>query len=82
MNTDTILVVGGTGEIGRQVARQLGADGYGVRLLVRNEERARAHLGPDFEYSAGDVDNPDAIERALEGCAGRDLVERRTGIWF
>jgi uncharacterized protein YbjT (DUF2867 family) len=67
---DTILIVGGTGEIGRPVARQLLADGYSVRLLVRNAERARARLGPDFEYSAGDIDNSDAIERALEGCKG------------
>ena len=70
MDTDTILIVGGTGEIGRPVARQLLADGYCVRLLVRNVERARARLGPGFEYSAGDVDDPDAIERALEGCTG------------
>ncbi len=70
MDTDTILVVGGTGEIGRPVAHQLLADGYSVRLLVRNAERARARLGSDFEYSAGDVDDPVTIERALEGCMG------------
>jgi uncharacterized protein YbjT (DUF2867 family) len=46
------------------------ADGYNVRLLVRNVERARARLGPDFGYSAGNVDDPDAVERALEGCVG------------
>lgn len=46
------------------------ADGYSVRLLVRNAERARARLGPDFEYSAGCVDDPDAVELALEGCMG------------
>jgi uncharacterized protein YbjT (DUF2867 family) len=67
---DTILVVGGTGEIGRPVAHRLLADGYSVRLLVRNVERARARLGPDFEYSVGNVDNPVMIERALEGCMG------------
>jgi uncharacterized protein YbjT (DUF2867 family) len=41
-----------------------------VRLLVRNAERARTRLGPDFEYSAGNVDDPDAVKRALEGCVG------------
>jgi len=71
VNTQTILVVGGTGMLGEQVARQLLRDGFEVRLLAREVERARALLGPDFEYFAGDVvDNPDAIERALEGCAG------------
>ena len=70
MNTQTILVVGGTGMLGEQVARQLLRDGFEVRLLARDVERATALLGSDFEYCAGDVDNPDAIERALEGCTG------------
>ena len=70
MSTQTILVVGGTGMLGEQVARQLLRDGFEVRLLARDVERAHALLGPDFEYFAGDVDNPDAIEHALEGCAG------------
>lgn len=70
MNTQTILVVGGTGMLGEQVARQLLRDGFEVRLLARDVERAHTLLGADFEYFAGDVDNPDAIERALEGCAG------------
>jgi uncharacterized protein YbjT (DUF2867 family) len=70
VNTQTILVVGGTGMLGEQVARQLLRDGFEVRLLAREVERATALLGPDFEYFAGDVDTPEAIERALEGCAG------------
>src|SRR5919206_1577017 len=70
MSTDTILVVGGTGMLGEQVTRQLLHDGFSVRLLARNVERARALLGPDFEYIAGDIDNSDAIEHALEGCVG------------
>ena len=70
MNTQTILVVGGTGMLGEQVARQLLRDGFKVRLLVRDAERARTLLGADFEYFVGDVDDSDAIEHALEGCAG------------
>ena len=70
MTSETVLVVGGTGEIGRPVARQLLADGYVVRLLARNVERARALLGSEFEYYAGNVDDSAAIERALDGCAG------------
>ncbi len=46
------------------------ADGCNVRLLVRNAERTRTRLGPDFQYSAGSVDDPDAVERLLEGCVG------------
>jgi uncharacterized protein YbjT (DUF2867 family) len=66
----TILVVGGTGMLGEQVAWQLLCEGFAVRLLARNVERARTLLGPNFEYFTGDVDDPDAIERALEGCTG------------
>lgn len=33
--TETVLVIGGTGELGASVARQLHRDGYRVRLLVR-----------------------------------------------
>ncbi len=70
MNTQTILIVGGTGMLGEQVARQLLRDAFEVRLLARDVGRARTLLGPDFEYRAGDVDDSDAIERALEDCAG------------
>ena len=70
MSSQTILVVGGTGIIGRPVARRLLQDGFGVRLLARDADRARASLGPDFEYFAGDVGDPAAVGRALDGCAG------------
>jgi uncharacterized protein YbjT (DUF2867 family) len=70
VNTQTILVVGGTGRLGEQVARQLLRDGFEVRLLARDVERARTLLGRDFDYFAGDVEDRDAIGRALEGCAG------------
>jgi nucleoside-diphosphate-sugar epimerase len=69
-SSETILFVGGTGELGKPVARQMLADGYSVRLLVRTPERARTLLGPEFEYFAGDVGDSTAIERALDGCAG------------
>ena len=65
-----ILVVGGTGLIGQPVARQLVHDGYDVRLLVRDLERARARLGPEFDYARGDVDDAASLERALHGCHG------------
>jgi nucleoside-diphosphate-sugar epimerase len=48
---DTILVVGGTGMLGEQVARQLHRDGFEVRVLARDVERARTLLGPDSSTS-------------------------------
>ncbi len=68
MQQDSILVIGGTGLLGQIVARQLRADGFHVRLMVRDVERARLQLGPDFAYVAGDVSDSDAIARALDGC--------------
>lgn len=70
MSEDTILVVGGTGLLGRAVAWRLRQDGFAVRLFARDPAQARAALGPDFEYRAGDVDDPAAVERALDDCAG------------
>jgi uncharacterized protein YbjT (DUF2867 family) len=36
--TETVLVIGGTGQLGAPVARQLRGDGYRVRLLVRTPQ--------------------------------------------
>ena len=33
--TETVLVIGGTGQLGAPVAQQLRRDGYRVRLLAR-----------------------------------------------
>jgi nucleoside-diphosphate-sugar epimerase len=52
MSTEnTILVGGGTGTLGEQVARQLLRDGFEVRVLARDVERARTLLGPDSNTS-------------------------------
>ncbi len=68
MSPETILVVGGTGMLGSHVAARLLADGFHVRVLARNPGRAAPK--PGFGYVAGDVGDPAAIERALDGCAG------------
>jgi NADH dehydrogenase len=66
----TILVVGGTGLLGQPVVHRLLADGYGVRVLSRSPDRARALLGEGCEVVRGDVDDPLSLEAALGGCAG------------
>ncbi len=50
------------------MARRMLQDGFTVRLLTRDPERARALFGPDFEYSVGNVGDAAAIERALQEC--------------
>jgi uncharacterized protein YbjT (DUF2867 family) len=63
-----ILVIGGTGMLGEPVARQLQADGFGVRVLSRNPEKARGRFAPPFEVAAGDVDDPASVSAALVSC--------------
>lgn len=66
----TILVVGATGMLGEPVARQLHRDGYAVRVLTRNPEKARVQLGDAFEFFRGDIENLSSLEKALDGCFG------------
>jgi NADH dehydrogenase len=65
-----ILVVGGTGMLGWPVARSLREDGYQVRVLARDVDKAREMFDESFEVVQGDVTAPDTLEPALEGCQG------------
>jgi uncharacterized protein YbjT (DUF2867 family) len=65
-----ILVLGGTGMLGAPVARRLQADGFEVRLMVREPEKAQAFFGDGFDILAGDVSDLGCLQLALEGCQG------------
>jgi len=69
-SNNTILVIGGTGMLGKPVAQQLKADGFNVRLLVRNPEKAKKLLGEGYEFMQGDVDNLASVRAALTGADG------------
>lgn len=69
-SSKTILIIGGTGMLGKPVAQQLKADGFNVRLLVRNPEKAKKLLGEGYEFMQGDVDNDASIRAALTGVDG------------
>ena len=70
MNNKRILVIGGTGMLGKPVAQQLKADGFNIRLLARNPEKAQKLLGDGYEIIKGDVDNPESLRVALAGVDG------------
>ncbi len=70
MNEKTVLVIGGTGMLGKPVAQQLKADGFNVRLLARNPEKAKKLLGAGYEIVKGDVDNHAALKEAMTGVHG------------
>jgi dTDP-L-rhamnose 4-epimerase len=77
MNTHTsnrVLIIGGAGFIGSHIADQLILAGYRVRALdnlnpqVHGPQAKRpAYLHPDVELQIGDVRDPSAVRRALEG---------------
>jgi uncharacterized protein YbjT (DUF2867 family) len=66
---NTILVLGGTGLLGAPVTRRLQADGFGVRLLARDPEKA-GEMFEGAEIVPGDVTDLASLERAMEGCSG------------
>lgn len=62
-----ILVVGGTGQLGRQIVDLLRAEPRPVRVLTRNPAGAGFPDGSGVEVVAGDLLERDSLVRALRG---------------
>src|SRR5437660_4554555 len=60
-----ILVIGGTGTVGRQVVSRLAATGARVRAMARNPDAAR--LPPQVEVVRGDLTFPETLDGCLDG---------------
>ncbi|MET8662104.1 MULTISPECIES: NAD(P)H-binding protein [Streptomyces] len=67
-----ILVTGATGNIGRDLLRQL--DGADVRALTRDATRAAAGMPAGVEVTEGDLGRPDALKSALRGARSLFLI--------
>jgi len=67
-----VLVTGGTGYVGSHAVAALTKTGHRVRILARSPGSVTAALAPlgvpAPETSVGDVTDPGAVERALDGC--------------
>jgi len=64
---DRVLLSGATGFVGRRLFPELRRRGYEVLCGSRNPEDARKRF-PKRQWVELDVDRPETVERALEGC--------------
>jgi dihydroflavonol-4-reductase len=63
-----ILVTGGTGFIGSNLALKLVSEGYNVRILRRETSNLLALDGIDVEHHIGDIRSKDSVKKAMRGC--------------
>jgi dTDP-L-rhamnose 4-epimerase len=85
-----VLVTGGAGFIGSHVGRELLAAGYAVRALdslapqvhggLQESARRPAYLDPEIELQVGDVRDPRALDRALDGVDGVVHLAAQVGV--
>lgn len=63
----SVLVTGGTGLLGRALVKRLVQSGQSVRLLVRRPPPSWITEDPAISLVYGDLGDPDAVARAVEG---------------
>lgn len=66
--TNRILVLGGTGMLGKPVVRGLVARGHEVRALTRSAEKVRKTFGDTIEAAEGTATSAEDLRVALSGC--------------
>ncbi|HEX7487716.1 MAG TPA: hopanoid-associated sugar epimerase [Anaeromyxobacteraceae bacterium] len=64
-----VLVTGATGFIGTNVTRLLVERGADVRVLVRPTSDRRSLTGLKVEQVEGDLRDPEAVRRSVQGCS-------------
>jgi uncharacterized protein YbjT (DUF2867 family) len=66
-----VILFGATGNLGREVAKELVRQKYDVTVVVRNEPKARAVLDFSGTYIVADVSNPKTLQHILDN---QDIV--------
>ncbi len=69
-----MLVTGATGNVGREVVRELRARGVPLRAVDVSVDRVRAQHGDDLDVRRLDYEDPGTFAGALEGCTTLFLV--------
>jgi len=82
-----VLITGGAGFIGSHLADEMLSHGYSVRVLdnlspqVHGQEQQRPeYLNPEVELIVGDVRDPQAVEKALQGVDAVYHFAARVGV--
>src|SRR5205814_142106 len=65
--TITIAVIGGTGKSGKYLVKQLLAQGYFLKMLIRNAANSQTNH-PQIQAVKGDARDAGAISRLIKGC--------------
>ncbi|MFH1024810.1 MAG: hopanoid-associated sugar epimerase [Planctomycetota bacterium] len=75
------LVTGATGFVGANLVRELLADGFAVRVLVRPSSPLTALRGLDVEKVPGDLEDVASLEKALAGCDALFHTAAHYSLW-
>jgi uncharacterized protein YbjT (DUF2867 family) len=65
--TETFLVIGGNGRVGREVVDQLLDAGHGVRAIVRSEAKVPSLKRDGIELVIGDIGDASILAPAMKG---------------
>jgi uncharacterized protein YbjT (DUF2867 family) len=63
-----ILVIGGTGMLGKPVVNQLLKDNFQVKVFTRSKQKARDIFGEKVDVATGIIEDAETIKKAMEGC--------------
>jgi len=81
MGRKSTLITGATGFVGSAVLRKLLGHGFEIRAMVRPTSDLRNLNGLPVETVTGDLDNTDAIHKALSGCNSLFHVAADYRLW-
>src|SRR5258708_12525452 len=63
----TVLVTGATGVVGSALGAELVRQKQAVRILARDEQKARAQCGDAVTIIRGEITDVEQVERAVDG---------------